>query len=395
MNPAPGISPSPATDAAPGRPPSISGAGRTIGIDVARGLAVLLMMQTHAYDGWVRPTEKAGWAYAASRAIANIPAPLFLLLAGLGLSLGLQSARASNPQPRPPLPTRVGRSLRVVAYGYAVSLLYALIEGQADLRVLLRADILHCIGLSLTACSLLRPATERPARVHTAAMATAVAMAIAASLFAHRCLPHRLPHPILSALAALLYDVPGYTRFPLLPLFAFCAVGMWLGDVVLPRLATAPTGSLLRWAALCAALATACGWATRATVAAIGGALHRGHPAIVWNVADGVARACTVLFLSLWVARLISPQHPALRPLLRLGRASLLAYAFHIPLCYGRLARPFANQLSMAQATGLLLALTAVTYGVIWTRDTLRARLRPDRSAPRAAAPSGPSEPAH
>ena len=58
------------------------------------------MLQTHAFDGWVSPSAKAGLGYAFSRALANIPAPLFLLLAGVGLSLGRR------------LPQRAARAMR-------------------------------------------------------------------------------------------------------------------------------------------------------------------------------------------------------------------------------------------------------------------------------------------
>ena len=40
---------------------------RSIGIDLARGAAVVLMVQTHAFDGWASPAAKTGWGYALSR----------------------------------------------------------------------------------------------------------------------------------------------------------------------------------------------------------------------------------------------------------------------------------------------------------------------------------------
>src|SRR3712207_7061064 len=50
------------------------------------------------------------------------------------------------------------RGLQIVGYGYLVSLIYAFIEyiggsGSFSAAVLLRADILHCIGLSLVTCA--------------------------------------------------------------------------------------------------------------------------------------------------------------------------------------------------------------------------------------------------
>jgi hypothetical protein len=58
----------------------------------------------------------------------------------------------------------------------------------------------------------------------------------------------------------------------------------------------------------------------------------------------------------------------------QLGRGSLLAYAVHIPLCYGRLAAPLAYRLDMATASLLLLGLCGLTYAVVAGRDTLRRR---------------------
>lgn len=60
--------------------------------------------------------------------------------------------------------------------------------------------------------------------------------------------------------------------------------------------------------------------------------------------------------------------------LVRLGQGSLLAYAFHIPFCYGRLARPLAHRLNMLQASLWLLALGTLTYGVVLARDRYRMR---------------------
>ena len=121
------------------------------------------------------------------------------------------------------------------------------------------------------------------------------------------------------------------------------------------------------------------------TVAALGGRLSRSHPAVAWNFLEGCTRALAVLLVGLAVAQL-GAWRSATRLttwLVRLGRGSLLAYAVHIPLCYGRLARPIAHRLDMPLATVLVLALIAFTYAVIWVRDRARgaasARSQPAR----------------
>lgn len=342
---------------------------RSVGIDLARGLAVVLMIQTHAFDGWATPQAKAGWGYALSRVFANIPAPLFLLLAGVGLSLAMSAAHKRGVPTAAARKSLAGRGLQVVGYGYLVSLSYAVIEGNASASALLRADILHCIGLSMLVCTFLLVG-----RTHLALRAGGL---VAAAILAGIALGRWLQPPTgwLAVPAALLFDVPPYTRFPLLPLCGFTAVGVAVGGWLQrrpPSLRLSLVGS-----ALLVAMVPLWQHLTVLTVAALGGRLSRSHPAVAWNFLEGCTRALAVLLVSLAASQLLASR-PATRFttwLVRLGRGSLLAYAVHIPLCYGRLARPLAHRLEMPVATVLVLALIAFTYVVIWVRD--RARDRP------------------
>lgn len=349
-------------------------APRNIGIDLARGLAVLFMIQTHALDGWISADDKLTLGYRFTRIFSNIPAPLFLLLAGVGLAMGSHSALRRGQPPGSVRQDLLRRGCEVLAYGYLVSLCYSVIEGQFSLPVLLRVDILHCIGLSLMLCSVVLVG-----RGHAARRALGLpVLALTLGLLLPRLLP-LLPSNLPSLMllpAALLIDVAPYTRFPLLPLCGFTALGFYLGLQLVQQMPT------LRQSLMVGALALALVWplqyATSATVIALGGKLSRAHPAVVWNFMEGCCRAVATLYLSLAASRILEQRHltqsPLLTWLLRLGRGSLLAYAIHIPLCYGRLAKPIAQQLSIPAGCGLLLLLTGFTYLVVWGRDELRAK---------------------
>ena len=128
---------------------------RNLGIDLARGLAVVLMIQTHALDGWVSQASKLSGLYRFTRVFSNIPAPLFLLLAGLSLGLQAASAERSGKNLAEVRSGMAHRALEVVGYGYLVSFVYAVLDWRFDPATLLRADILHCIGLSLLVCTYL------------------------------------------------------------------------------------------------------------------------------------------------------------------------------------------------------------------------------------------------
>ena len=352
-------------------------AARSAGVDLARGLAVLFMIQTHALDGWVAQPDKATLAYRLTRVLSNVPAPLFLLLAGVGLAMG---ARAAAKKGTPPAAVRARlarRGAQVLGYGYLVSLCYAILEGRFDPAALLRADILHCIGLSLVLCAVALVGRTRVG-LRTAGV---VAAALLGALVAPRlglgperlaALPVALKVPL-----ALFWDVAPYTRFPLLPLCTFTAVGFYIGTRLAERLPQPRTSLLL--GLLAVALVPLWQHLTALTLAALGGKLSRMHPAVLWNLAEGTSRALAVLFLSLWLADLLAARTPPREPpgwLLRLGRGSLLAYAVHVPLCYGRLAGPVAGRLAMPAAVALLLLLCAFTYAVVRARDALRTRRR-------------------
>ena len=350
-----------------------SASTRLPGIDVARGLAVLLMLQTHAFDGWVSPSAKAGLGYAFSRALANIPAPLFLLLAGVGLSLGAQAAATRGQSDAQIRRQFMWRGLSLLGWGYLVSAIYVAIEWpvpRADLpSLILRADILHCIGLSLLLCAVL--VLRRRQLLWRVLVLVGLSLFLSVYIGRHRMVG--LPGG-LSPLAALFCDVPPYTRFPLLPLIGFCAVGVLLGERLLAR-APSPR-RLLAWLGGAVVAALLCGLLTQATLQHLGGVLRRSHPAVVWNFGDGCARAVACLAIGGLLASLVRPGAWGLVILRRLGGGSLLAYALHIPFCYGRLARPLAGRLTMATALACLLLLGAAVYGALVLRDALRHRRR-------------------
>jgi len=56
-------------------------------IDWMRGLACVLMFQTHCYDAWLSPEARKGAFFAYSRLLGGLPAPLFLFLAGISFAM--------------------------------------------------------------------------------------------------------------------------------------------------------------------------------------------------------------------------------------------------------------------------------------------------------------------
>src|SRR5258708_39698580 len=63
-------------------------------IDWMRGLACVLMFQTHCYDSWMSPeAKKSSSLIAWSRLGGKLPAPLFIFLAGVSFALVTEKLR--------------------------------------------------------------------------------------------------------------------------------------------------------------------------------------------------------------------------------------------------------------------------------------------------------------
>ena len=65
-------------------------------IDWMRGLACLLMFQTHCYDSWLGGAAREGSFIKWSQLGGTLPAPLFLFLAGVSFALVTDRMRSKG-----------------------------------------------------------------------------------------------------------------------------------------------------------------------------------------------------------------------------------------------------------------------------------------------------------
>jgi len=356
----------------------VSESRRIEGIDVARGVASLIMIQGHAYDGWVAPAHKESAAYLFTRLLGSLPLPAFLVLAGAAVVLRVDAARRKGERAEDVRRAVIRRGLMVVVWGYAANAAYALMDGWDGLETFLRADVLHVIGLSIVAFAFfgIRGASIPEKRPLVAA---ALGLALVPTLICPWVSDLSVPAP-LRFVAGLFVDVPGVTLMPFVPLASWLAVGALTSLAMLrarerapgPKSrAGAPTRTLLVIAGLGLGAAFAGSWATTAMVEALGGTLSRAHPAVWANALDLAGRGVFVLAVAALASLLLPARARAI--LIRLGQGSLVAYVFHIPFCYGRLGAPIRGQLDMLAASAFVLALMVVSWLVVWGRDRLQS----------------------
>jgi uncharacterized membrane protein len=368
------------------------GSSRLVALDLLRGLAVLVMIQTHALV-LLAPGARAGLLFSWVVRLDGLVAPAFLLAAGF--SLALVQVDASGPWRR-----AAGRSaLRILEVLLAASLVNAAWFPIAQApRYLLRIDILHCVGLSL---ALLLPlavaARHRPAVLRWASLALGVALLAVAPL----------AEGVTGPWSLVLDNRPGFLDagvgavFPLLPWAGYVFLGASLGSFG----ASADAAPARRaWQLWLAALGFAA-WCFQDQLALV----YPPHQFWVTNPANAAQRVVLVL-LGLGGLERLQARLPArwTHALSWLSAASLPVYVFHQLLLFeghvGVFARLFRDRAGAGLYLVLLAALIAATVActLAWRglvqRLTSAARPRSASSPTRSWAPrptAGAPPPSH
>src|SRR5437773_6209730 len=119
-------------------------------IDWLRGLACLLMFQTHCYDAWLGGSARNSTFFMWSQLGGTFPAPLFLFLAGISFALVTDKLVKKGLSANQVAKTTIQRGAEIFAFG----LLFRFQEfgsslGWAPWSDLFRVDILNTIGVSM------------------------------------------------------------------------------------------------------------------------------------------------------------------------------------------------------------------------------------------------------
>ncbi len=348
-------------------------AHRVIFIDLARALAVFLMVQGHTLNAVLAPAYRQGWVYDAWLFQRGLTSCLFLLLSGFAFSVAT-SRRWQTPAAQP---ARVWRRVRrfagFVALGYAlhfpVHSVAALATATSERwRTFLVVDVLQVIGVTflLVQGLVMLARTRRAFAMATLVLCVAV---VAATPFAWRTDWLRVvPLP----LAAYLSPATG-SLFPLFPWAAYILLGAALGQLYARWGASdlgAFTARVLVPAGGAMLAASAIGY--RLPFAPFG-------PTDPWTTSPNqfLLRAGTVLLL-LGAMAFVSRRISRLPHLFgAVAQESLLVYFVHNCLVYGsiwndglwqRYGRTLAPPAAMAMVGLLVVAMIGLAYQWNWCK---------------------------
>ena len=361
---------------------SVSGAagraGRLAYIDWMRGLACVLMFQTHCYSSWLSPEAKKSAWYAWSQLLGTLPAPLFIFLAGISSAMVTQRLREKQVARDAIARTTILRGAEI----YGLGLLFRVQEfvlgyPNSPWTDLLRVDVLNILGLSMMLMGVLCWATASDPLEKSQRNALAVSL-MAAALVAlvtpwvwttYR--PRWLPWPVESYINGVhTYGQPQPWLFPIFPWVAFAFVGLALGFLSFSDFAKKKEGSF--FAAVGVAGVIAC-----LLSLALDAAPLRLYSAAIydyWHTSPQFfLMRCGVLLALLFLAYAWCRwgwAQKGFSPVIQLGNTSLLVYWVHIEFVYGRFSILPKGRCSILKATAGLLAifLAMVALSILRTR---------------------------
>lgn len=312
-------------------------------IDWMRGLACVLMFQTHCYDSWLSPTARQSKFFMYSQLGGTFPAPLFLFLAGISFALVTQKLWQKNLAPAQIARATIRRGAEIFAFGLLFRLQeYVIAWGWAPLSDLLRVDILNTIGLSMMLMGLLcwlvlsfrqgRPITIT---LVLAASGTALVISLLTPPLWTAWRPDWLPWPLESYINGVHnLGAPQAWLFPVFPWAAFAFAGLGVGFILQSEQARQSGAMIFLGAGIAGlALIVASRWFD-----------HQPHQLYAvydyWHTSPNFFLIRVGMLLMILTASYAwcrwGTGESGFSPLIQLGQASLVVYWVHIEFVYGR-----------------------------------------------------------
>ena len=359
-------------------------------IDWMRGLACVLMFQTHCYDAWLNDSSRRTTFFVWSQLGGTFPAPLFLFLAGISSALVIDKLHSKGLSAAGVARRTIGRGAEILALGFLFRLQeYAISWGWAPWSDLLRVDILNEIGVSLMllaiACWAFYRGERSRFRMSTIAAGIAFAISLLSPLLWTSWRPDWLPWPIESYLNGVHnLGKPQAWLFPVFPWAAFAFVGLSVGFLLLTDWAQKLGSRIFISAALAGVgliyfgrwieaqpyhlYATDDFWHTSPSFFLI-------RAGFMLVILGGSYSWCRWGLGQKWFS-----------PLIQLGQTSLLVYWVHIEFVYGRFSILPHRAVSIGKASlGLLtIFLAMLLLSIMRTRFKSRSAIQMTARAPAA-----------
>jgi uncharacterized membrane protein len=329
-----------------------------------RGLAVIVMIQCHAFNSFTRMDLRDGSGYIFSQFLGGMAAPLFLFMAGMTFGFQMESLQTRIASAR----RRWIISLRRAAYVLGIAYAFRITNWvgglpNASLEELLKVDILNCMGLALAAFATVAwfDSNQRIRYALLGALAVAAAAPIVSGLqWGGVALPLR----------DYLVPSPSRGRFPFFPCGAYVGFGLAAGAIV-RRTAVERMDRLMQWVVLI-------GFGLVLAAQYFANLPYSIYTQVdFWRTSPALILIRVGIALVLLAAAYLWTEYCTNRGwswVENFGKTSLLVYWIHVAIVYGNLTNPIRRALTASQAALATLIVILLMIGLSEVRLRWRAR---------------------
>ena len=385
-------------------------------IDWMRGLACLLMFQTHCYDAWLGGSARQSRFFMYSQLGGTFPAPLFLFLAGISFALVTHKLLQKNLAPSQIARSTILRGAEIFGFGLLLRLQEYLISwGWAPKSDLFRVDILNTIGVSMMLMGVLcwivlslmnrkktmsgqppKPALsevegavrsgEARRQISTralviAAMSTALLISLLTPLLWTAWRPRFLPWPLESYINGVHnLGTPQPWLFPIFPWAGFAFAGLGVGFILQsPWTRTREARVFISIGIVGVVLIELSRWLDALPV-------HLYPVYDYWHTSPNFFLIRVGMLLVILTGTYVwcrwGLAQWGFSPLIQLGQASLLVYWVHIEFVYGRLSILTKRAQTIGGATFGLLILFLAMLALAYIRTHAKGWIKTPESKP-------------
>lgn len=345
-------------------------------VDLLRGWAVLVMIETHVVNALLRPSIKEDIPFQVLTFINGLVAPSFLCCAGFALAITLDRKFDDFIGMRRPLWRYILRIGFIFLVAYMLHLPHFSLQkliaiGSMDEWIpFFQSDILHVIALTLLAVVLLAVMLRRRSLLPGGVTAAGVVIVFAAPAVYAMDLSMQPVwfRPFLS---------PEYhSQFPLFPWSAFLLTGVVIGSGFIRAHAKGDDGRFMRQIVILSMAGIACSLFAEALPFSVYGKhdFWKGSP-VFFFIRLGLVG---LVLATIW--RLGSKgRDSGHSPVALFGQESLLVYVVHLLIVYGHtypwsLIRLFGGELDYAGAALWFVVVTLLMIVLAFGWHRLKAR---------------------
>jgi uncharacterized membrane protein len=343
---------------------------------------VLIMILAHVLDAWTLPAERSTSMFRNLTIVSGFAAPLFLWLAGVALVLSAERTARRSGSRRTAWLSIVRRGLEIFILAFVFRVQAFLLSPGGWPISIFRVDILNVMGPAIVAAGVIWGLVRSRAWLVVVYSIVAFGLAMLTPIVRAAGWVNQLP----IWLQWHLRPAGEHTTFTMLPWAGFVLAGAAAGVLI----AVARDERAARWwhagLGLSGVVMTALGFYAASLPSIYRQSSFWTSSPTYFGIRVGILMIALALIFAL--AEIATAWDWSLRPLERLGRASLFIYWVHVEIVYGYATWPLRLHLRVWQTLVAFALFSLFMYAVLMLRDRLIdywSRNEAGDPAPRAA----------